>query len=68
LYQTGKGTSVIDLAFTLQALHDSIIIWAVDDDASTVSDHTTIRFDIVTESELVITDSNTIRFNCNKID
>ncbi|KAF8241516.1 DNase I-like protein [Wilcoxina mikolae CBS 423.85] len=41
-YRTGKGTSIIDLAFTSQAIHDSVINWAVEDNASTGSDHATI--------------------------
>ena len=32
-YRNGKGTSIIDLAFTSQAIHDSVINWAVNDNA-----------------------------------
>ena len=67
-YRTGKGISVIDLAFTSEAIYVSMMNWAVDDDTSTGSDHATIWFDIVAESELVTTDCNMIRYNWNKTD
>jgi hypothetical protein len=62
-YRNGKGTSIIDLAFTSQTILDSVINWAVDDNASTGSDHATIHLDILAQSELITTDSNTIRYN-----
>jgi hypothetical protein len=34
-YQNVKGTSIINLAFTSQSIHDSVINWAVDDNAAT---------------------------------
>jgi hypothetical protein len=42
-YRNSKGTSIINLVFTSQAIHDSVINWAVDDNSSIGSDQATIR-------------------------
>jgi hypothetical protein len=67
-YQTGKGTPIFDCTFNLQSICNSGINGAVDDNASTGSDHAAIRFDIVAESGLVNTNPNTIKYNWNNTD
>jgi hypothetical protein len=67
-FQTSTRTSVIDLAFTLQVINDSLFNSAVDDGASTGSSHATIWFDIVAALIMVTTNSNIIRYHWNKTD
>src|SRR6266705_2893381 len=44
-YRNGTGTSVLDLTFATPTSTESITSWAVDDEATTGSDHEVIRFE-----------------------
>ena len=44
-YRNGTGTSILDLTFATPSSTESITSWAVDDEATTGSDHEVIRFD-----------------------
>ena len=47
-YRNGTGTSILDLTFAPPTTTESITSWAVDDEATTGSDHEVIRFDLTT--------------------
>ena len=47
-YRNGTGTSILDLTFATPTTTESITSWAVDDEATTGSDHEVIRFDLTT--------------------
>ena len=47
-YRNGTGTSILDLTFATPTTTESITSWAVDDEATTGSDHEVTRFDLTT--------------------
>ena len=49
-YRNGTGTSILDLNFATQTSIESITSWAVDDEATTGSDHEVIRFEFSTST------------------
>ena len=68
-YQNGTGTSILDLTFIKPISTESITSWAVDDEATSGSDHEIIRFEF---STLTIEDTATNpicpQFNFKKAD
>jgi hypothetical protein len=68
-YRNGTGTSILDLTFATPTSAESITSWAVDDEATTGSDHEVIRFDITTAPlEETVTHPISQRFNFKKAD
>jgi hypothetical protein len=68
-YRNGTGTSILDLTFATPTSAESMTSWAVDDEATTGSDHEVIRFDITTAPlEETVTHPISQRFNFKKAD
>ena len=49
-YRNGTGTSILDLTVATLTSTESITSWAVDDEATTGSDHEAIRFEFSTST------------------
>ena len=49
-YRNGTGTSILDLTFATTTSTESIPSWAVDDEATTESDHEVICFEFSTST------------------
>ena len=62
-----KSISIIDLTFISQKIENKLINWVVDEKESTGSDHQIIRFDLITSSKNLVSNSNTSnKYNLNK--
>ncbi len=68
-YRNGTGTSVLDLTFATPSSTEFITSWAVDDEATTGSDHEVIRFEYTTAAiEDTVTHPVCQQFNFKKAD
>ena len=68
-YRNGIGTSILDLTFATPTSTESITSWAVDDEATTGSDHEVIHFEFcISTIENTATHPVCQQFNFKKAD
>ena len=68
-YRNGTGTSILDLTFVTPSSTESITSWAVDDEATTGSDHEVICFDLsISPIEDTVTHPICLQFNFKMAD